>query len=80
MSGSPSDLAPAPVVDAATWVADVTRPATDSHLSLALSTIFYGESGGWDEMPELLAASSLRRTGADDVEVRLFLTFTAAMD
>jgi hypothetical protein len=35
---------------------------------------------GWDGMPEVVAANRLREVGADDVAVRRFLTFNAAMD
>jgi hypothetical protein len=35
---------------------------------------------GWEGMPEVRAANELRAAGADDVELRLFLTFNAAMD
>jgi hypothetical protein len=35
---------------------------------------------GWDGMPEVRAAQALRDSGATDIEVRLFLTFHAAMD
>jgi hypothetical protein len=35
---------------------------------------------GWDGMPEVVAARRLRGYGADDVAVRRFLTFNAAMD
>jgi hypothetical protein len=35
---------------------------------------------GWPGMPEIRAVNKLRAAGADDVEVRLFLTFNAAMD
>lgn len=35
---------------------------------------------GWQGMPEVRAVNRLRAEGADDVEVRLFLTFNAAMD
>ncbi len=35
---------------------------------------------GWDALPELIAAKRLREEGADDVAIRLFCTFTAAMD
>ena len=37
-------------------------------------------TSGWDGMPEVTAASALRAAGADDVTVRRFLTFCAAMD
>ena len=37
-------------------------------------------ASGWDGMPEVIAASTLRAAGADDVTVRRFLTFCAAMD
>lgn len=37
-------------------------------------------ASGWDGMPEVVAASTLRAAGADDVTVRHFLTFCAAMD
>lgn len=35
---------------------------------------------GWDEMPEVVAVRHLRQAGADDIAVRRFLTFNAAMD
>lgn len=35
---------------------------------------------GWAGMPEVAVADGLRAAGADDVAVRLVLTFTAAMD
>jgi hypothetical protein len=35
---------------------------------------------GWEGLPEVAAASHLRTAGAGDVDIRLFLTFTAAMD
>ena len=35
---------------------------------------------GWDGMPELIVARHMRSAGADDAQVRLMLTFTAAMD
>lgn len=35
---------------------------------------------GWNGMPEVRAAQALRQSGASDVDVRLFLTFNAAMD
>ncbi len=35
---------------------------------------------GWDGMPEVAVAKRLRADGASDVDVRLFATFTAAMD
>ena len=38
------------------------------------------EAGTWQGMPEVAAVSRLREVGAGDREVRLFITFTAAMD
>ncbi len=35
---------------------------------------------GWDGMPEVMAAKHVRALGATDSELRLFLTFNAAMD
>lgn len=35
---------------------------------------------GWEGMPEFIGAKELRAAGATDVEVRLWLTFTVAMD
>ncbi len=35
---------------------------------------------GWESMPEVAAADALRRRGATPAEIRLFLTFCAAMD
>jgi hypothetical protein len=35
---------------------------------------------GWDAMPEFAAAGELRAAGATDPEVRLWLTFTVALD
>lgn len=35
---------------------------------------------GWDSMPEVAAANQLRVAGASDAEVRLYITFTAALD
>jgi hypothetical protein len=35
---------------------------------------------GWEGMPEVRAVNQLRKDGADDVEIRRFLTFNAAMD
>jgi hypothetical protein len=37
-------------------------------------------TAGWPGMPEIVAASALRNAGANDVTIRLFLTFCAAMD
>jgi len=37
-------------------------------------------STGWHAMPEIFLAEKLRAWGADDVGVRHFITFTAAMD
>ena len=37
-------------------------------------------SPGWDGMPEVLVTQRLRAAGAGDAEIRLFITFTAAMD
>jgi len=37
-------------------------------------------SVGWSSLPEVVVCDSLRRQGTDDVAVRLFITFTAAMD
>src|SRR3989337_3546864 len=37
-------------------------------------------SPGWDGMPEVLVTQRLRAAGTGDVEIRLFITFTAAMD
>ena len=35
---------------------------------------------GWDAMPEFRAAEAIRRAGANDLDVRLALTFGAALD
>lgn len=35
---------------------------------------------GWDSMPEVLRANQLRTAGASEVEVRLYITFTSALD
>lgn len=35
---------------------------------------------GWDGMPEVVATARLRQLGASEPQVRLFLTFNAAMD
>lgn len=35
---------------------------------------------GWNGMPEVRATKAVRAAGASDVEIRLFLTFNAAMD
>ena len=35
---------------------------------------------GWDGMPEVYVTNRLRNAGTSDVDVRLFLTFAAAMD
>ncbi len=37
-------------------------------------------SPGWNGMPEVAMANLLRREGATDTEVRLYITFTAALD
>ncbi len=37
-------------------------------------------SPGWDGMPEVLVTQRLRAAGTGDVEIRLFITFSAAMD
>ncbi|HZY30931.1 MAG TPA: hypothetical protein VFF86_04740 [Candidatus Methylomirabilis sp.] len=37
-------------------------------------------SPGWDGMPEVLVTQRLRAAGTGDAEIRLFITFTAAMD
>jgi hypothetical protein len=38
------------------------------------------KGNGWEALPELMAANRLRAEGASVVDVRLFCTFTAAMD
>jgi hypothetical protein len=35
---------------------------------------------GWDAMPECVAAAALRRAGATDADVRVFLTLVASLD
>ncbi len=48
--------------------------------ALDLSLRPSGLEQGWDGMPEVYVAKRLRAAGATDVDVRLFVTFTAAMD
>jgi hypothetical protein len=63
----------------------------DRHLARKITTAFIRgtfnteERGpparvGWDALPEVAQASRLRSSGASDVAIRLFCTFTAAMD
>lgn len=35
---------------------------------------------GWDSLPEVVMARKLRALGATDIEVRLYITFTSALD
>ena len=67
-------------------------PAQTARLAEAIAADFYGEglklpgsaalpdAGTWAGMPEVKAVERLRESGADDREVRLFITFIAAMD
>jgi len=48
--------------------------------SLDLSSRPRAPAPGWDGLPEVAVASQLRAAQASDHEVRLFITFTAAMD
>jgi hypothetical protein len=47
---------------------------------LDLSSRRGAPASGWDGMPEVVATSRLRQLGASEAELRLFLTFAAAMD
>jgi hypothetical protein len=60
----------------------VGRRITELFLAgqLDLSARSTAPRAGWDGMPEVVAARRLRELGADDVAVRRFLTFNAAMD
>jgi hypothetical protein len=50
------------------------------HSGMDLSTRAGAPAAGWAGMPELAAAARIREHGASAVEVRLLLTFLAAMD
>ena len=50
------------------------------HGGMDLSTRAGAPAAGWAGMPELTAADRIRQRGASPVEVRLLLTFLAAMD
>lgn len=69
----------------------MNRPACDGRgLAKRITAAFYEKNlnisrpkapnAGWDGMPEVDVTNRLRNSGASDVAVRLFLTFTAAMD
>lgn len=69
-------------------------PSRVARLAELIASDFYGERGlqfadtnvardaptRWQEMPEVRAVRNLRESGADDRLVRLFLTFTSAMN
>ena len=67
-------------------------PAQTARLAEAIAAAFYGEglklpdsdapadAGTWAGMPEVKAVERLRESGVGDREVRLFITFIAAMD
>lgn len=67
-------------------------PAQTARLAEAIAADFYGDglklpgsdapadAGTWAGMPEVKAVERLRESGAGDREVRLFITFIAAMD
>jgi hypothetical protein len=50
------------------------------HGELDLSGRPVAPAAGWDGLPEIRAAQRVRAMGADDVEVRAFLTLISAMD
>jgi hypothetical protein len=57
---------------------EITAAFAAGHLDLSART--NAPPVGWAGMPEVAVADRLRAAGADDVAVRLVLTFTAAMD
>ncbi len=60
----------------------LARRMTEAFMSarLDLSQRPGAPSPGWQGVPEVVAAGRLRDAGASEADVRLFLTFTAAMD
>jgi hypothetical protein len=60
----------------------LSRAITDLFVSgdLDLRDRANAPPAGWDGMPEVIAARDVRALGATDAELRLFLTFNAAMD
>ncbi len=57
---------------------EITRLFTTGRLNLSGRP--NAPKAGWDSMPEVAMAAKLRAGGATSVEVRLFLTFTSALD
>ena len=62
--------------------AGVARPLSEAFMrgELDLSARTEKATVGWEGVPEVPATARLRRAGASDAQVRLFLTLTCAMD
>jgi hypothetical protein len=56
----------------------ITKGFMERTLDLSLRRV--APSPGWEGLPEVAVAARLRAIGKSDVDVRLFITFTAAMD
>lgn len=59
------------------WAGKRRRGAAEAPSALSSRSL---PVAGWDALPEVVVASLLRDAGATEVEIRLFLTFGAAMN
>jgi Family of unknown function (DUF6884) len=79
-AGHSPPATPAPTVEPGS--PGLARTLTEAFVAgrLDLSTRDGAPTPGWAGMPELIVAERMRAAGARDVDVRLLLTFAAAMD